>query len=50
MTHLIGQVTDAVSIPVIACGGVGKYEDFADGITKAAPTPSPPPISSISSS
>lgn len=31
---LIGQVTDAVSIPVIACGGVGKYEDFADGITK----------------
>jgi imidazoleglycerol phosphate synthase cyclase subunit len=31
---LIGQVTDAVSIPVIACGGVGKYGDFADGITK----------------
>lgn len=29
---LVGNVTDAVSVPVIACGGVGKYEDFAKGI------------------
>lgn len=29
---LIRSVTDAVSIPVIACGGVGTYRDFAPGI------------------
>lgn len=29
---LVRQVVDAVSIPVIACGGVGKYEDFPQGI------------------
>jgi imidazoleglycerol phosphate synthase cyclase subunit len=32
---LIRAVTAAVSIPVIACGGVGKYEDFVQGITNA---------------
>ncbi|MDP2973473.1 MAG: imidazole glycerol phosphate synthase cyclase subunit [Candidatus Diapherotrites archaeon] len=31
---LIRQVRDAVSIPVIACGGVGKVQDFAPGIIK----------------
>lgn len=31
---LIKTVSDAVSIPVIACGGVGKYEDFSTAITK----------------
>lgn len=30
--NLIRQVSDAVSIPVIACGGVGKWEHFAEGI------------------
>jgi len=30
--ELICQVTDCTAIPVIACGGVGKYEDFAAGI------------------
>lgn len=29
---LIRKVTAAVSIPVIACGGVGRYEHFAAGI------------------
>lgn len=29
---LIRQVTDAVSIPVIACGGAGKVEDFAAAV------------------
>ena len=28
------SVANAVEIPVIACGGVGRYEDFAAGITK----------------
>jgi cyclase len=34
---LINQVTDATTIPIIACGGVGKWEDFEEGIlnTKA---------------
>lgn len=31
---LIRKVTDAVTIPVIACGGVGKMEHFIAGITK----------------
>ncbi|HZS83277.1 MAG TPA: N-acetyl sugar amidotransferase, partial [Stellaceae bacterium] len=33
---LVRQVTRAVTIPVIACGGVGKYEDFAAGICAGA--------------
>lgn len=32
--ELIRHVTQAVSIPVIACGGVGRYEHFATGITE----------------
>lgn len=31
---LIKSVTEAVSIPVIACGGVGKYEHFPAAITE----------------
>jgi cyclase len=31
---LIKQVSDAVNIPVIACGGAGKLDDFADAINK----------------
>lgn len=31
---LIRSVTDAVSIPVIACGGVGSHSHFAAGIIK----------------
>jgi cyclase len=31
---LIRSVADAVSIPVIACGGVGRFEHFAAGITE----------------
>ena len=31
---LVAGVANAVEIPVIACGGVGKYEDFSEGITK----------------
>lgn len=30
---LIASVADAVGIPVIALGGVGRYEDFAKGLT-----------------
>lgn len=30
--ELIKSVSDAVSIPVIACGGAGKIEDFADAV------------------
>ena len=30
---LIKQVADAVNIPVIASGGVGRLQDFVDGIT-----------------
>lgn len=30
--ELVRSVTDAVSISVIACGGVGRYEDFAPGV------------------
>lgn len=29
---LIRKVTSAVSIPVIACGGVGRYDDFATAV------------------
>lgn len=31
---LIKQVSDTTTIPVIACGGVGKYSDFTSGILK----------------
>lgn len=31
--RLLRAVCDAVSIPVIALGGVGSYEDFAEGVT-----------------
>lgn len=31
--ELIKLITNAVDIPVIACGGVGKFEHFADGIS-----------------
>ncbi len=31
---LIRQVSDATRIPVIACGGVGSFQDFVDGIEK----------------
>lgn len=31
---LIRAVTDAVSIPVIACGGAGSYDDFPKAITE----------------
>jgi imidazoleglycerol phosphate synthase cyclase subunit len=30
--ELVRRVTEAVTIPVIACGGVGTYQDFAPGI------------------
>lgn len=33
---LINRVSDAVSIPVIACGGVGQYRHFAPGIEAGA--------------
>jgi cyclase len=32
---LIRAVADAVEIPVIACGGAGKYEDFLPAVTEA---------------
>jgi imidazoleglycerol phosphate synthase cyclase subunit len=32
--ELIRRVTGAVSIPVVACGGVGRYEHLAAGITE----------------
>lgn len=31
-TELIKQVTDAATIPVIACGGAGKVEHFGDAV------------------
>jgi imidazoleglycerol phosphate synthase cyclase subunit len=30
--ELIRSVTEATTVPVIACGGVGSYDDFAPGI------------------
>jgi imidazoleglycerol phosphate synthase cyclase subunit len=30
--ELVRSVTEATSVPVIACGGVGSYDDFAPGI------------------
>jgi len=35
-TALIGEVSSAVRIPVIACSGVGRYEHYAEGITAGA--------------
>lgn len=34
--ELVQQVTSAVSIPVIACGGAGRLEDFAHAIRRGA--------------
>jgi cyclase len=34
--ELVGQVTAAVRIPVIACGGAGKIQHFADAIGTGA--------------
>lgn len=34
--ELINAVATSVSIPVIACGGVGEWEDFADGLTETS--------------
>ena len=31
---LTGEVADAIGIPVIACGGVGKWEHFAEALTQ----------------
>jgi imidazoleglycerol phosphate synthase cyclase subunit len=31
-TELIRRVVESVNIPVVACGGVGRYDDFAAGI------------------
>jgi cyclase len=33
---LIAKVSDAVSIPVVACGGAGTYEDFAQALDHGA--------------
>lgn len=30
--NLIRMISESVRIPVIACGGVGKFEDFVDGV------------------
>lgn len=43
---LIKQVSEAVRIPVIACGGAGSLDDFADAIKKGAPPPSQPGVCS----
>jgi imidazoleglycerol phosphate synthase cyclase subunit len=32
---LIHEITEAVTVPVIACGGVGRYEDLSPGILQA---------------
>lgn len=33
---LVGGVADAVSIPVIACGGAGEWSHFAEALTRTA--------------
>jgi imidazoleglycerol phosphate synthase cyclase subunit len=33
--ELIQEITAVVSVPVIACGGVGRYEDLSPGILEA---------------
>jgi len=35
-TTLIRQVTESVSVPVIACGGAGKIEDFGEAVKAGA--------------
>ena len=35
-TELIRIVSSTVSIPVIACSGVGRYEHYSDGIKAGA--------------
>jgi len=32
--ELVGSISESVKIPVIACGGVGEWEHFAEGIEK----------------
>jgi len=34
-TNLIKMIVDSVSIPVIACGGVGMFEHFVDGFKES---------------
>lgn len=34
--ELVGAVAEATSIPVIACGGVGRFEHFAEGLAAGA--------------
>lgn len=34
--ELIDAVTTSVSIPVIACGGVGEWDHFVDGLTRTS--------------
>ncbi|MDA9608764.1 imidazole glycerol phosphate synthase cyclase subunit [SAR86 cluster bacterium] len=36
--ELISSVVDAVNIPVIACGGVGSWEHFEEGLREAKPS------------
>jgi cyclase len=33
-TQLLGDVVGAVDVPVVALGGVGKWDDLVDGVTK----------------
>jgi imidazole glycerol phosphate synthase subunit HisF len=47
---LTRAVSDAVSIPVIASGGVGSLEHLADGVTQGVPTRCWQPASSTSAS
>ncbi|MGH3026496.1 MAG: HisA/HisF-related TIM barrel protein, partial [Gaiellaceae bacterium] len=35
-TDLIARVADATSIPVVACSGVGRFEDYTAGIEAGA--------------
>lgn len=34
--ELIGDVAESVSVPIIACSGVGRYEHYVDGIKAGA--------------
>ena len=34
--ELLKKITDTVSVPVVASGGAGKYEDFLEAVTYAA--------------
>ena len=44
---LTRAISEAVSVPVIASGGVGNLHHLADGVLKARPMPCWPPASSI---